>query len=59
VIHRALDLARELARVRWHGRPQQESAWGIVRAFFGVPCECGADCSYPDLGWRCGHRRAR
>ena len=44
---------------RWHPRPQQESALGVVRAFFGVSCEFGADCAYPGLGWRCGHRRAR
>lgn len=53
------QLARELAGVRWHPRPQQESAWGVVRAFLGVPCEFGEDCAYPGLGWRCGHRRVR
>ena len=59
MIARIVDLARELAGVRWHPRAQQESAWGIVRAFFGSPCEFCADCAYPGLGWRCGHRRAR
>ena len=59
MITRIVDLARELAGVRWHPRPQQESRLGVVRAFFGSPCEFGADCAYPGLGWRCGHWRAR
>jgi len=59
VIARAVDLVRELAGVRLRMPPQQESACGVVRAFFGVPCEFGADCAYPGLGWRCGHLRAR
>lgn len=59
MIARVVDLTRELAGVRWHSRAQQESAWGIVRAFFGSPCEFGADCAYLGLGWRCGHRRGR
>jgi len=56
---RAVDLSRELVGVRWHPRPQQETSWGIVCAFLGVPCEFGRDCTYPGLGWRCGHLRAR
>lgn len=59
MIRRIVDLVRELAGVRWHPRPQQESARGIVRAFLGAPCEFGEDCAYPRLDWRCGHRRVR
>jgi hypothetical protein len=59
LIRRVVDLVRELAGVRWHPRPQQESACGVVRAFLGTPCEFGEDCAYPGLGWRCGHRRRR
>jgi hypothetical protein len=57
MIRRVVDLARELAGVPWHPRPQQESAVGIVLAFLGMPCEFGRDCAYPGLGWRCGHLR--
>jgi hypothetical protein len=56
---RAFDFARELAGKRRYAAPQQESCWGIVRAFLGVPCEFGRDCAYPGLGWLCGHRRAQ
>jgi len=59
MIARIKGLVQELAGVRWHPRPQQETPGGVVRAFHGAPCEFSADCAYPGLGWRCGHRRAR
>jgi hypothetical protein len=58
MIRRVVDLARELAGVPWHPRPQQETTVGIVLAFLGIPCEFGRDCAYPGLGWRCGHLRS-
>jgi hypothetical protein len=58
VIRRIRDLVRELRGDRRHPAPQQETGWGIVQAFVGVPCFFGEDCAYPGLGWRCGHRRA-
>lgn len=59
MIYRICALARELTGSRWHPRPQQEVPRGVVRAFLGTPCEFGEDCAYPELGWLCGHRRAR
>ena len=59
MIRRVVNLSRELSGVHWHPCPQQESAWGVVRAFLGVPCEFGEDCAYPGLGWLCGHPRKR
>ncbi len=68
VIGRVVGLVRELrgerpcnpypAGPRIHPSSQQETRWGIVLRFLGVPCEFGEDCAYPGLGWRCGHRRA-
>lgn len=61
MIRRTLDLLDELAGRPFHPRDQQESAWGIVLRFLGWPCECETEelggCTYPGLGWRCGHRR--
>ena len=59
MIGRVVGLVRELRgeRASFHPASQQETRWGIVRAFLGVPCEFGSDCAYPGLGWRCGHLR--
>lgn len=61
MIGRLRGLVQELRgdRASFHPAPQQETCWGIVGAFLGVPCEFGQDCAYPGLGWRCGHRRLR
>ena len=63
MIRRVIGLVDELTGKPFHPRDQQESAWGIVLRFFGWPCECETSerggCTYPGLGWRCGHRRLR
>jgi hypothetical protein len=63
MIRRVRALIDELTGKPFHPRAQQESPWGIVLRFLGWPCECETaeigGCTYPGLGWRCGHRRRR
>jgi hypothetical protein len=63
MICRVIALVDELTGKPFHPRVQQESAGGIVLRFLGWPCECETaeigGCTYPGLGWRCGHRRRR